>query len=170
MSNKKNAPLRFNFGFLLEGNLGEKREYILDYPSVTIDDVTLRPLQGTVTASRNSRGIYIEGQLRSTIVTECSRCLMPITLPVTIELSDLFYYPPTTAPEGEYTIPATGFLDLSPLVREMGLLAIPIQPICKPDCLGFCMECGQNLNEGDCHCEEETLDPRLSALSKLLDN
>ena len=30
------------------------------------------------------------------------------------------------------------------------LLETPISPVCKPDCQGLCMECGQNLNEKDC--------------------
>ncbi|MCL4869491.1 MAG: DUF177 domain-containing protein [Anaerolineae bacterium] len=168
MSQKKNAPLRFNIGFLLEANLGEKRVYQLDYPSVTLDDVMLRPLQGEVIFSRNSRGIYVEGQLITNITTECSRCLTPISVPITIELNDLYYFPPHTAPEGEYSIPVTALLDLSSLVREMGLLTIPMQPLCKPDCLGFCLECGQNLNEGDCGCQDEIGDPRLVALRGLL--
>ena len=170
MSNKKNAPLRFNVGFLLEGNVGEKREYELDYPSVSIEDVALKPLQGTVFLSRNSRGIYVEGQLTTNVPTECSRCLSPMVQAVEFELNELFYYPPSTAPEGEYTIPATGFLDLSPLVREMGLLATPMQPLCKEECLGFCMECGQNLNDGDCSCNDEEVDPRLATLRSLLNS
>lgn len=168
MNTKKNAPLRFKVGFLLEGNLGEKREYQLDYPAVTIEDVVLKPLQGTVILSRNSRGIYVEGQLTTNVPTECSRCLTPLSQPVEIELNDLFYSPPTTAPEGEYGIPVAGILDLSPLVREASLLSIPMQPICKEDCQGFCMECGKNLNEGDCSCGDEAVDPRLESLRSLL--
>ena len=170
VSTKKNAPLRFNVGFLLEGNMGEKREYELNYPSVTLEDMTLQPLQGTVILSRNSGGIYVEGRLTTNITTECSRCLTPISVPAEIELNDLFYYPPQTAPEGEYSVPATAFLDLTPLVREISVLAIPIQPLCKPDCLGFCLECGQNLNERDCGCQDEDVDPRLEALRGLLNN
>lgn len=170
MSTKKNAPLRFNVGFLLEGNMGEKREYELNYPTVALEDVILEPLQGTVILSRNSGGVYVAGKLTTNIATECSRCLTPIAVPAEIELNDLFYYPADTAPEGEYSIPATAFLDLSPLVREISVLAIPIQPICKPDCLGFCLECGQNLNEGDCGCQDDDVDPRLAVLRNLLNN
>jgi uncharacterized protein len=170
VSSKKNAPLRFNVGFLLEGNVGEKREYELDYPSVAIEDVPLQPLQGTIFLSRNSRGIYIEGNLVTNIMSECSRCLTPLSVPVEMELNDLFYYPSTTAPEGEYSIPATCFLDLSPLVREMSVISVPLQLLCQPDCLGFCMECGQNLNEGDCGCQDDDVDPRLAALRGLLNS
>ncbi len=170
MNTKKNAPLRFNVGFLLEGNLGEKREYELNYPSATVEDVTLQPLQGTVILSRNSRGIYVEGHLITNVPTECSRCLTPLAQPVEIELNDLFYYPPATTPQGEYGIPMAGILDLSALVREASLLSVPMQPICKDDCLGFCMECGKNLNEGDCGCSEEEVDPRLATLRGLLNS
>jgi uncharacterized protein len=53
-------------------------------------------------------------------------------------------------------------------VRELALLDVPMRPLCRPDCQGLCMNCGQNLNEGDCGCEEEEIDPRLEALRKFL--
>ena len=90
-------------------------------------------------------------------------------MPIPISLGDLFYYPPQTAAEGEYAIGDDGFIDLAPLVREMAVLETPIQPICRYDCQGLCIECGHNLNEGDCGCEPDPIDPRLSALQQLLD-
>jgi iron only hydrogenase large subunit-like protein/nitrogen-specific signal transduction histidine kinase len=63
----------------------------------------------------------------------------------------------------------TGFIDLSPLVRELSLLESPMQPLCQPDCQGLCMVCGQNLNEADCGCEVDEIDPRLAKLRSLLE-
>ena len=47
-------------------------------------------------------------------------------------------------------MPETGLLDLSPLVREYLLLDLPLQPVCRPECLGLCPECGNNRNESTC--------------------
>ncbi len=46
-------------------------------------------------------------------------------------------------------------LDLVPMVREQVILAAPMQPLCREDCLGLCPQCGQNLNERRCGCPPE---------------
>lgn len=164
------SRLRFNFGFLLEANLGESREIELDYPTIRVaEDLILTPLKGVIKVSRTSEGIYIEGKLETAVAVECVRCLTEFSLPVSVQLDDLFYYPPFTAPEGEFTVGENGFIDLSPLVRELSLLEVPMQPICREDCQGLCQECGANLNEGDCGCQDDDVDPRLAILSNLLD-
>jgi uncharacterized protein len=171
MSSNKGSKLRFNFGFLLEAVTGTSRTMELDYPSIMLeDDVTLTPLKGIFQAIRNSKGIYITGQLHSNVGTECARCLDPVHLAFTFQLDDLFYYPPQSAPAGEFLVGEDGFLDLAPLVRQLSLLEIPMQPFCRPDCKGLCAECGQNLNEAACDCEIDSIDPRLASLRSLLDD
>lgn len=46
-------------------------------------------------------------------------------------------------------------LDLVPMLREQVILAAPMQPLCREDCLGLCSQCGQNLNERRCGCPPE---------------
>lgn len=173
MSNNNLSRLRFNFGFLLEAPLGDSRINEISYPTVSVgDDVTLTPLQGKFTATRTSEGVYVNGRFQSAIHTGCVRCLEETLVPTTIQLDELFYYPPETAPKDEdaYTFDGeTGFIDLSPLVRELSLLEAPMQPLCRPDCQGLCMVCGQNLNEADCDCEDNEVDPRLARLRSLLE-
>jgi len=43
-------------------------------------------------------------------------------------------------------------LDLAPMLREQVILAAPMQPLCREECLGLCSQCGQNLNERRCGC------------------
>ena len=165
----KLSRLRFNFGFLLEADYGTSRRLELDYPKIQVsDDVTLAPLKGELTVTRTSEGIYLEGTLQSSLVAECVRCLEEAIVPISFEMGELFYYPPQTAPKGEQVIGEDGFIDLSPIVRDLSLLEMPIKVLCKPDCLGLCQECGANLNLGDCGCSEEYIDPRLEGLKDLL--
>lgn len=169
MGQKALSRLRFNFGFLLEATLGENRIIELDYPTIRVaDDVTLSPLQGQIEATRTSEGIYISGTLHSDIELACVRCLTSYLHPITFQVNDLFYYPPATAPAGEFVVGENGFIDLAPLIRELSLLEIPMRALCKPDCQGLCQECGQNLNEGDCGCQDDDIDPRLKILGSLL--
>lgn len=160
--------LRFNFGFLLEGNPGESRVVELDYPAVELDDVMLAPLRGKFRASRTAGGIYLKGTLYTEMQVACARCTELFTLPVEIDLDD-HYYTPDLAPPDEYIIDARGILDLGPLLRELAVTAVPMQAVCLEACRGLCVECGQNLNEGDCACEVDNIDPRMAVLKQLLD-
>ena len=171
MSTFEYSDLRFNFGFLLEALPGTSREIEINYPHVKLSgDVVLTPLTGWFKASRTTQGIYIEGTFSSFVSADCARCLEPFQQAINIELDELFFYPPGSAPPDAYQVKKDGRLDLGPLVREMAVIAIPMQPICQPDCLGLCIECGQNLNLADCGCEDDSLDPRFAILKNLLDD
>ncbi len=171
MSKSINSRLRFNFGFLLEATLGTSRTYELDYPTIRIaEDVTLTPLKGEFTATRTSEGVYVDGRLHTAISQQCVRCLGDALVPINIKIEELFYYPEHEAPTGAYVFQGdTGYIDIAPLVRETTFLAVPIQPVCKEECLGLCMECGQNLNEVDCGCVVDEIDPRLASLKQFLE-
>ena len=57
-------------------------------------------------------------------------------------------------------------LDLEPALRDAVVLALPLSPLCRPDCLGLCTTCGENLNDNPDH-EHEEVDPRWAALADL---
>ncbi|MDX1615360.1 MAG: DUF177 domain-containing protein [Candidatus Promineifilaceae bacterium] len=169
-SKKKSSRLRFNFGFLLEADLGTRRTIELDYPTIRVEDVRLAPLRGSFQAIRASKGIYITGTLNTSIATECARCLTGVMFSAELQLDDMFYYPASLAPPGEFGVGEDGFIDLTPLVRQLSLLEVPMQLYCQEACKGLCVECGQNLNEGQCDCVPEAIDPRMAALKNLLES
>jgi len=161
--------LRVNVGFLLAQGAGYQRVIDIDLPRVRLDvDLDVEFLKGSLRLSRNSRGILVQGRLETNVLTECARCLTSVFFPVAFDLEELFSYPPSTSTV--YSVEETGFLDLAPLVREEAILAVPMGVLCRPDCAGLCPECGQNLNEGTCNCQRETLDPRLAILRTRLEH
>lgn len=168
MDKQHPSRLRFNFGFLLEAKIGTSRTIELDYPTIDVEDITLTPLTGTIFATRTSEGIYVSGNLKTATAVVCDRCLIDTQAPVNVSLEELLYYPADAAPAGELTIGEDGYVDLAPLVRELTILELPIHPLCKPDCLGLCQECGTNLNEKECGCVYDEIDPRLAILKELL--
>jgi len=59
-------------------------------------------------------------------------------------------------------------LDTDSLLRDDILLELPSKLLCKEDCKGLCLKCGNNLNESSCGCDRREADPRLAALRQLL--
>ncbi|NDJ77681.1 MAG: DUF177 domain-containing protein [Chloroflexi bacterium] len=160
--------LKINVGFFLAQGAGNQRTVELDLPRVQVaDDLELDYLHGDLRLSRNSRGILIQGKLKTSVINECSRCLVPTLVPVHLALEELFAYP--ASPEAVYAVDETGILDLAPLLREEAILATPMVVLCRPDCAGLCSQCGQNLNESTCDCEVDDIDPRLAILRDRLE-
>ncbi|MPN60052.1 hypothetical protein SDC9_207775 [bioreactor metagenome] len=81
---------------------------------------------------------------------DCVRCLEPYEQVLSAEFSDVFSYKNVEFTESGLVIPEDGNVDLDPLVREYLLLDSPIKPLCKPDCQGLCIICGENLNLNTC--------------------
>ncbi len=157
--------LKINVGFLLAQSAGYQRETELDLPCVRVsDDVDLDFLRGMLCLSRNSRRILVQGTLHTQIVTECGRCVKPLYYPVELSLEELFSSPPSA--DTVYAVDEAGNLDLAPLLREEAILAVPMGVFCGPDCAGLCPKCGQNLNEAQCDCKDDDIDPRLAILAQ----
>jgi uncharacterized protein len=76
--------------------------------------------------------------------------------------------PVSDTEEDATTIDEHHVLDLTEVVRQALFLAMPMNPICKDDCAGLCPQCGSNLNQEQCQCERDTVDPRLEVLRQLL--
>ncbi|GMR11765.1 MAG: hypothetical protein BMS9Abin28_2607 [Anaerolineae bacterium] len=169
MSKTKQHPLRLNVGFLLHQGAGTSQEFELDFPALQVgDDLDLSFLRGILRLTRTGEGLYIEGPLESEAELDCDRCLTPLKHPLAVELGELLYYPPRPGSDASEGVPATGILDLRPLVREHFLLDMPMHALCRSDCKGLCTECGGNLNETICEHPETELDPRFAALKSLL--
>ncbi|HEY48107.1 MAG TPA: DUF177 domain-containing protein [Anaerolineae bacterium] len=167
--NKSRHPLRLNVGFLLHKNVGYSRNFDFDHPSIRVgEDVDVTGLRGSIQLTRTAQGVYAQGHLQARISLDCVRCLSTFDQLLTVDLNDLFHYPPLQEGEPTLSIPEDGNLDFNPLIREYLLLDIPIQPLCHADCKGFCAVCGGNLNETVCDHEPAEIDPRLAALKSLL--
>jgi uncharacterized protein len=59
-------------------------------------------------------------------------------------------------------------IDVTSLVHEHVLLALPIRLLCAEDCRGLCAQCGTNLNVTTCGCAATVAAPRLAVLRDLV--
>jgi uncharacterized protein len=115
-----------------------------------------------------SEGVFVSGSASADVTGECARCLEPIAYPLTVPLGELFAYPDsvteaTTDPD-EISRVVDETVDTEAMVRDAVLLALPLAPLCRPDCRGLCPECGDRWADLGSDHGHETLDARWAAL------
>lgn len=127
----------------------------------------------------------VKGSATAKVQAVCSRCLRPVELQITAQVDERF----RKASHTQEQDPVRGqeadekdwgsediqefrglMIHLDDVVMENLVVSLPIKPLCQEDCRGLCSICGHDLNDGDCDCTIDTIDPRLSKLQQLLDN
>jgi uncharacterized protein len=121
-----------------------------------------------VTLSSYPGGVMASGTVAAPWTGECRRCGGPVGGEVRAEVRERYVAQSETEVDDEAYPLADDELDLEPLARDAVLLELPLAPLCTPDCLGLCPQCGINRNEEACTCEQP-VDPRWSALDALRD-
>lgn len=165
----KNRVLKLNVGFLLSDGAGHIQNSMLDIPTVRVsDDLTLGYVRGPLRLTRTQEGVLVQATLHVGLEDECYRCLEAVARDVEFEVEELYGYHSQAL--SEFMIGDDAILDLSPLIRAEVLIDTSYRVLCKEDCKGICAECGANLNEAECGCREDMIDPRMAALKKLLES
>jgi uncharacterized protein len=169
------SELTYPLAALLAEPAGSRRDYAFEGVPLDLGEhlELAAPVSGWVRFSRTNRGIFIRCGVETALALECSRCLKPITLPLSMAISeealpaiDIATGKPLD-PDVEPEIVRLNDhheLDLEPIIREAIQLAEPIAPLCRPDCPGLCSVCGETLESGPHDHDETPLDPRLEAL------
>lgn len=161
-------PFRINVGFIIHEEAGYSHEIPFDLEKVKLEEFELRNLTGIVTIGRTPQGLVVQGKFSADTTLECVRCLNEFNYPLTWEITELYAFNKKSVSESDLLVPDDAHLDLAPLVREYGLLELPIKPLHAPDCKGLCIECGQDLNVKDCGHDQDGGDSPFSVLKKLL--
>jgi uncharacterized protein len=171
--------VRFNVAQLLKEPVGSTRKYHLAEDIQDLDEELqlTHPIEGVVQLIRTTDGVLASGQLYTEVELSCSRCLEPFSTAVDFALEEEFHsiidistgakLPPADDEDEATLIDDQHTIDLFEVMRQDILLALPPRPLCKSDCAGLCSQCGQNLNEGSCTCEQPLSDPRWDALRAL---
>jgi uncharacterized protein len=97
---------------------------------------------------------------------------VPVSIEVVAPLGELFAYPHSrtelTTDEDEVRRIEGEFIDLEPAVRDAVVLALPLTPLCRDDCLGLCSTCGERWDELPSDHTHDEVDPRWAALAARL--
>ncbi len=145
-----------------------------DFGTEVIAIPTGEPLNVEVRLESVVEGVLVTGSVRATATGACVRCLDPVTQEVSGSFQELFAYADRHAHHREVgdedaeqeRLVEDGLIDLEPVLRDTVVPALPFQPVCRPDCLGLCSECGLPLAEDPDH-HHDVIDPRWAALSAL---
>ena len=120
--------------------------------------------------------IRVQGKLRARALRPCDRCLTEVDIAVDDDF-ELFYEPNETevgstseteikGRDLQVSVYEGDALDLDQLVIEQLALNVPTRVLCKDDCRGLCDQCGTDLNQSTCSCEQP-VDPRWQILVDL---
>jgi len=166
--------MQINVAQQLKEPVGSTRDYKVD----DVVDIANGGCQfkGEVRLIRTNRGILAKGRLNTEVAIACSRCLNLFSYPLTLDIEEE-YFPvadvvsgsrlPLPDEPGCFIIDEHHILDLTEAIRQYALLAVPMKPLCREDCVGLCSICGKDLNQGPCGCLHQETDPRWSKLKEL---
>lgn len=136
-------------------------------------DVNFCELDVTGQATNTGEGIFVQGTVKTQADLNCSLCLKAFSSDLEIPFEETYYREGdmvAEALEDDAIFYQGEKIELDDLVVDELLLAVPMKPVCKPDCKGLCSICGNDLNVKQCQCRKEEIDPRLAVLGTLLKN
>ncbi|MGI9135530.1 MAG: YceD family protein [Candidatus Nanopelagicales bacterium] len=124
-------------------------------------------------------GVWLSGSADIEVEGECARCLEPVGWGETLEIAQMFEYAatdsrgaiiPTAEGDEDEALPVIldDLIDLTEVLRDAVVLALPLAPLCSAECPGLCPECGIVLAEAPGHAHEQ-IDPRWAALGGLVE-
>lgn len=121
-----------------------------------------------VTLTSVSEGVLVTAAAEAAVSGECARCLEPVAQPIEVRCQELFSYQQGSGSGDEdgYAL-HQDLLDLEPVLRDALVLALPLAPLCRPDCPGLCAECGVLLAQaGPEHGHAAAIDSRWAVLQQ----
>jgi uncharacterized protein len=134
--------------------------------------------------------VCVTGVVEGTAIRQCVRCLKDFEEPIAFSVRvayerEMKMPPPVAQREDARKKKATpveveleeqnddiyhyvgDHLEIAPMLREQLILAAPMHPLCREDCLGLCPRCGKDLNTGPCGCAVEPTGGPFQVLRKL---
>lgn len=139
----------------------------VDIPSIIYngEEITINgpvPVSGVIL--NTGENILVEGKFKADLTLKCSRCLESFQYSMESDFDEEL----SNKDESNGYVKFEGeIIDLAEVVERNILLSMPMKVLCSDNCKGLCPHCGNNLNESQCNCTGENVDPRLAVLKNL---
>ncbi len=146
--------------------------------SVEMDDVDFlgesfvfdKPLVLKGTIVNNTKSLELSAKASGSMKTHCARCGKALDVPVEFDISEILARDDAEITDEETVVFSGEKLDITDIVMNNFLMNVSGKYLCSEDCKGLCQKCGADLNEGDCGCDREEIDPRWADLQKIMKN
>ena len=174
--------------FELPRRAGEMKEYELDIEAPENVGVPLIFVPAGDVIEVDARlesvteGVLLSAQIFAVAKGECTRCLDSVEVVIEKKIQELFNYSAKVGRskksshedeldlEEEFMMDGD-IMDLEIPIRDAIVLELPFNPLCGPDCLGLCPECGGKWADLPSDHAHESVDARWAALAALdIDN
>lgn len=160
----------------LKKTLGAKQEVTCEEALVLADLDFVGPVRVHLKLGNAGTRLVLHGELQGSVTMPCARCAESCVQPVVAEIDEEFLPAgsPEITPEQQHPWSdlnvfdeEDNFIDITEILRQNSLAALPIQPLCREDCRGLCPICGENRNRQSCECKDEPIDPRMQGLLQI---
>ncbi|MGI6224712.1 MAG: YceD family protein [Peptococcales bacterium] len=162
----------------VRNSIGTTASFELSTPNLPLTEELniIKPVSVSLTVSNNGQILELKGNVNTEVESNCHRCLTPTKAGIDAVIDEKLVYSTDLRHLGDisqdeieekYLVFTNDLFDLTDLVRETIIMALPYKILCNDDCQGLCIKCGQNLNIKSCNCITEEIDPRLAILAKL---
>jgi uncharacterized protein len=128
-----------------------------------------------LTYYRSGRQLFFHGSFAGIFEGRCSRCLNDYHFRFRKNFD--FVLSPAPTPEKKIeelsredlglSYYSSDEIELTSLILEQVLLALPTRALCDENCRGLCGTCGANLNQEACSCSAVPNDPRMAIFRSL---
>lgn len=147
-------------GFQVQDSVAPDENMLLEDESYFLDN-----LEYSVHLMRDGEKVRAKGRIRTALSLRCVSCLDNYEQKVNSKF-DIILFPVQMVDENstqralgsedmEYIFFDGDEIDLERILMEQVNLFIPLNPVCSPYCKGMCPNCGTNLNEDNCQCENQ---------------
>ena len=128
------------------------------------------PLKAEGEIYNNGKSLTLSVHITGKMETECARCLKPIEVDVDYTVHELLSRAEDNSGTDDDIIIDGYEVDIDAIAADNFIMNISGKYLCSDDCKGLCPTCGHDLNEGECGCDNEYIDPRWQALADIINN
>jgi uncharacterized protein len=158
--------VRVNIGELLADRRAVRTVAFSERFESPAEDIALvAPVAGELSLIGTGRTVCLTGRVHTVLSLVCGACLRSFQQPLEFVVDEEFgrvpAQPDAGSTRGETALGPADFVvpvgpdetvDLTEVVRQHLVLAMPIAPRCQDACRGLCATCGADLNLGPCTC------------------
>lgn len=127
------------------------------------------PLKLCGEVRNNSKNLELSAKVSGSMQVHCARCAKPFVTEVTYPVSEILVREDEEFTSDADVVVYSGHtIDLTEIVVNGFFMNVSGRYLCRDDCKGLCPKCGCDLNEGDCDCDKDYIDPRWAALADII--